>query len=128
VVKINEKTRNILTKAAYWLFLLFMVYLIYEIIRHLLGGSLGFEELMVGLLITNIGYSFYLRGSLSKVEKNVADSIHKLERKMVEHLNRLERKMDQQSNSLEKRLTEQTNKIEHKLGEHVGWYRGIDGK
>ncbi|MFH1072296.1 MAG: hypothetical protein V1743_02605 [Nanoarchaeota archaeon] len=128
MVKINEKTRNILAKTAYWLFLLFMVYLIYEIVRYLLGGSLGFEELMVGLLITNIGYSFYLRGALGKVEKNVDSSIHKVEKRMIEQMNRLEKRMAEQNSNLERRLTEHITRIERGFGEHAGWHRGVDGK
>jgi hypothetical protein len=46
--------------------LLFAVYLIFEIIRKLLGGSLGFEEIIIGLLIANIGYSFHINSKLSE--------------------------------------------------------------
>lgn len=53
-------------KAVYWAILLFAVYLIFEIIRKLLGGSLGFEEIIIGLLIANIGYSFHINSKLSE--------------------------------------------------------------
>jgi hypothetical protein len=53
-------------KAVYWMVLLFAVYLIFEIIRKLLGGSLGFEEIIIGLLIANIGYSFHINSKLSE--------------------------------------------------------------
>ena len=50
----------------YWIFVLFLIYLIIELIRRLLGGSLEFEELMVGLLIANLGYAFHINSKLSK--------------------------------------------------------------
>ena len=42
------------------------VYLIFELLRKLFGGSLGFEELVIGLLIANLGYSFYINAQLSE--------------------------------------------------------------
>lgn len=42
-----------------------MAYLVFEIIRKILGGSWGFEELVVGLLLANLGYSFYINSKLS---------------------------------------------------------------
>ncbi len=64
------KRLNIMDKLSqrilYWLLILFMIYLIIELIRKLLGGSLGFEELVIGLLIANLGYSFYINSKLSE--------------------------------------------------------------
>ena len=54
--------RNII----YWILILFLVYLIIEIIRKIAGGSLTFEELVVGLLIANLGYSFHINSKLSE--------------------------------------------------------------
>ncbi len=53
-------------KIGYWTLIAFIVYLAYQILRKVLGGSLGFEELVVGLLIANLGYSFYLNSLLSE--------------------------------------------------------------
>ena len=53
-------------KIFYWLLVLFIIYLAYEILRKVFGGSLGFEELAIGLLIANLGYSFYLSSLMSK--------------------------------------------------------------
>ena len=55
-----------LEKVLYWLLILFIIYLIIELIRKLLGGSLGFEELVIGLLIANLGYSFYINSKFSE--------------------------------------------------------------
>lgn len=66
---------NKYTKIAYWILILFVVYLIYEIIRKLLGGSLGFEELVIGLLIANLGYSFYLKESIMNIDSKVSGHI-----------------------------------------------------
>lgn len=48
-----------------WILVLFIVYLIVEVTRNILGGSLGFEELVIGLLIANLGYSFHINSKLS---------------------------------------------------------------
>lgn len=49
-----------------WALALFVIYLIFELIRKMLGGSLGFEELVIGLLIANLGYTFNISNRLSK--------------------------------------------------------------
>jgi predicted membrane channel-forming protein YqfA (hemolysin III family) len=59
----------------YIIFFTFLLYLIFELIRNLLGGSLGFEELVIGLLIANIGYSFYLRESINKIDSKISRHI-----------------------------------------------------
>ena len=53
-------------KILYWLLIIFMIYLIIELIRRIFGGSLGFEELVIGLLIANLGYSFYINSKISE--------------------------------------------------------------
>lgn len=59
-------SKSTIKKIAYWVFVAFLVYIAIELVRRLLGGSLGFEELVVGLLITNLGYSFYINSKLSE--------------------------------------------------------------
>jgi len=49
-----------------WLLTIFIMYLIIELLRKIFGGSLGFEELVIGLLIANLGYSFYINSKLSR--------------------------------------------------------------
>ena len=46
-------------KVLYWVFVIFLVYLIFELIRKVLGGSLGFEELVI-ISSFVIGYSSFL--------------------------------------------------------------------
>ncbi len=70
-----NKTYELLTKLAYWLFIVFLAYLAFELTRKILGGSLGFEELAIGLLITNLGFSFYLKGAISKVDSKISSHI-----------------------------------------------------
>jgi len=53
-------------KILYWILILFMTYLIIELIRKILGGSLSIEELIIGLMIANLGYSFYINTKLSE--------------------------------------------------------------
>ncbi len=55
-----------LQKLLYWIFLLFLIYLVFELARKLLGGSLGFEELAIGLLVANLGYSYHINTKLSE--------------------------------------------------------------
>ena len=61
----------------YWLLVLFIVYLIIEIVRKIFWGSLGFEELKIGLLIANIGYSFYLRESINRIDSKISGHAQK---------------------------------------------------
>lgn len=51
-------------KAFEWILTLFVVYLIYEVVRKIAGGSLGYEEIMIGLLVANLGYTFHMNAIL----------------------------------------------------------------
>jgi len=53
-------------KLFYWLLGLFVVFLIIVLLQKILGGSLGFEEITIGLLIANLGYSCYINSKLSE--------------------------------------------------------------
>lgn len=53
-------------KILQWVLVLFTTYLAFEIVKKMLGGSLGFEELVIGLLVANIGFSFHLHSKLSE--------------------------------------------------------------
>lgn len=77
MVKINAK--KILIKILYWIFFAFLAYLIFELARKILGGSLGFEEIVIGLLVANLGYSFYLTHYIN-------NSISRLDSKMSGHI------------------------------------------
>jgi len=50
----------------FWLLGIFVVYLIYEILRKILGGSLATDAIVIGLLAANLGYSFYINSKLSE--------------------------------------------------------------
>ena len=54
---------------------LFVIYLTVEIIRKILGGSLGFEELVIGLLVTNLGYSFGLHAKFSSLNAKLSEHL-----------------------------------------------------
>jgi len=64
-----------LGKILYWIFVIFLAYLIFELIRKILGGSLGFEELVVGLLIANLGYIIGLHNKISKVDSKLSEHL-----------------------------------------------------
>lgn len=53
-------------KIFYWLLGIFVIFLIIVLLEKILGGSLGFEEIVIGLLIANLGYSFYINSKLSE--------------------------------------------------------------
>lgn len=55
----------VLVRVVYLLYILFLIYLIIELVRRIFGGSLGFEELVIGLLIANLGYSYHINAKLS---------------------------------------------------------------
>ena len=63
---------EILRKIIYGLFSLFLLYLAYELLRKVLGGSLVFETLMIGLLLANLGYSFSIKESLNRIDSKVS--------------------------------------------------------
>lgn len=65
MVKIKKTAENPLTIIIYVIFFIFLVYLAFELIRMIFGGSLGFEGLVIGLLIANLGYTFYLTGKIN---------------------------------------------------------------
>jgi len=68
VVKVNERIINILK----WIFLAFIIYIIYELTRKILGGSLGFEALAIALLVANLGYSFSILKSINKLDSKIS--------------------------------------------------------
>ena len=75
VVKVKKEVKDIIKKFLYWIFFFFLIYLIFELLRNLFGGSLGFEELVIGLLIANLGYSFYLRETINKIDSKISGHI-----------------------------------------------------
>jgi len=75
VVKIIKKRLDLLKQIAIWLFLMLMIYIIFELLRKLTGGSLSFETLVIGLLIANLGYSFYIKESINKLDSKISKHI-----------------------------------------------------
>lgn len=78
----NKTLQNIL----YGFFILFIFYVIFELLRKVLGGSWGFEELVIALLVANIGYSFYLKESLGRHALGLQSAITKIDSKVESHL------------------------------------------
>ncbi len=66
------RSYSLFQKVLYGLLILFLIYIALELLRKILGGSLGFEELVIGLLIANLGYSFYLKEAINKVDTKVS--------------------------------------------------------
>lgn len=73
MVKIKtKKIKKIFGKVIYWAFFAFLVYLIFELIRIIFGGSLGFEEAMISLLVVNLGYTFYNTNLIRRVDSKLS--------------------------------------------------------
>ncbi|MEK6951426.1 MAG: hypothetical protein AABX29_00255 [Nanoarchaeota archaeon] len=64
-----------LEKLLYWLLGLFVVFLIIAILQKILGGSLGFEEIVVGLLIADLGYVMGLHSRISNLNAKLSEHI-----------------------------------------------------
>ncbi|MBU1204216.1 MAG: hypothetical protein KKG60_04075 [Nanoarchaeota archaeon] len=62
-------------KIIYLVLIAFVIYLIIEVIRKLIGGSLGTEELVLGLLIANLGYSFSINYRISDLNSKVSEHL-----------------------------------------------------
>jgi ABC-type methionine transport system permease subunit len=75
VVNFNKYSREVMRKTLYVVFFIFLLYLIFELARKILGGSLGFEELVIGLLVANLGYSFYIKEALGKIDSKISGHI-----------------------------------------------------
>jgi hypothetical protein len=54
-----------------WSLILFTAYLAFELIRKILGGSLTDNEVIVGLLIANVGFTFHMHGKIEKFGANL---------------------------------------------------------
>ncbi|MBI2672381.1 hypothetical protein HYX16_05590 [Candidatus Woesearchaeota archaeon] len=59
----------------YWVLVIFTVYIIIEIIRKIFGGSLGFEELVIALLIANLGHTFFLHSKIAIMNSKLSEHI-----------------------------------------------------
>lgn len=72
MVKVKRKNKELLTKVFYWILFLFLLYIIVQLLLKIFGGSLGFEELVIGLLIANLGYSFYLSRCIGSLNSKIS--------------------------------------------------------
>ncbi len=118
------KIKKIIEKVIYWGFVLFVGYLIYEIIKKIFGGSMGYEQVMVALLVTNITFSFYLARSLSKTEARLVARINEVENKLSKRINEVENKLSERISGVESKLSGQINKLNTRFSEHLGWHKG----
>ena len=56
-------------------YIAFLLYLLFELVRKLLGGSLAYEELMIALTIAHIGYSMKLGEKINRIDKKLSAHI-----------------------------------------------------
>lgn len=73
-------------KIFYWLLILFAIYLIFEIVKKIVGGSLALESLIIGLLLLNIGFSFKLTRDINNVEHKLRKEINNVKNELSEHI------------------------------------------
>ncbi|MBW2991219.1 hypothetical protein KY348_05965 [Candidatus Woesearchaeota archaeon] len=86
MVRIKNKTKDIIFKVFRALFLVFLIYLIFELIRHIFGGSLGFEETLTALLVANLTFTFYLTLNMKDSFSKVNSKISGLDSKISGHI------------------------------------------
>ena len=55
-----------LNRVGWFTFVMILLFIVYELVRKIVCGSWNFEELVLGLLIANLGYSFYINSKLSE--------------------------------------------------------------
>lgn len=58
-----------------WFLILFTIYIIFEVIRKIMGGSLGFEELTITLLVANLGFTCALNKRFSDIATKLSDHL-----------------------------------------------------
>ena len=75
-----------ISKIFYWIFVIFLIYIIIELIRKILGGSLGFEELVSVLLVANLGYTFYIHSKILQINLSTNAKISEINSKLSEHI------------------------------------------
>lgn len=51
---------------------LFVIYLIIEIVRKIFGGSLDYEDLVIGLLVANLSYVIALHIKVSDINAKLS--------------------------------------------------------
>lgn len=77
---------KILNKILYWAFVIFVIYIIYQIILKIIGGSWQLDGIIMVLLSANIGYTFYLIKQISNVDLKLTKHISELDSKLSEHI------------------------------------------
>lgn len=73
-------------KVLYGLLIIFIFYVIFELVRKIVGGSWGFEELTIALLVANLGYTFHLKESIGKQALQFQNGVASIEAKIENHL------------------------------------------
>ena len=75
-----------LNKILYWALVIFITYLIIEILRKIFGGSWGFEEILSSLVLANLGYTFYMNSEIHHRFSEVNSRISEVNAKFSEHI------------------------------------------
>ncbi len=70
----------------YWLLVVYIIFMIIQIMRKIFGGSWGVEELITGLVIGNITYTMALHKTIMKMNSEVLSKIALMDSKLSEHM------------------------------------------
>ena len=62
-------------KLLYWIFAIFLIYLIVELLRKIFGGGLGFEELVIALLVGDLVFSFQISLQISEISSKLSEHL-----------------------------------------------------
>ena len=69
------ETKEFLSRVLYWALVAFVVLVIIQVMRKIIGGSWATEAVIITLLVANIGYSFALKSSLAKIESKLSEHL-----------------------------------------------------
>ncbi|MFH1591609.1 MAG: hypothetical protein ABIC95_06825 [archaeon] len=58
--------KNDLIKILTWTLIVYILFVVYQILRALFGGSWSTESIIIALVIANLGYTFLLTNKLEK--------------------------------------------------------------
>jgi len=89
VVRIKKKTEELLEQIAIFLLIIFGIFILYQILRVLLGGSWQVDDIILALLIFNLGAIFtigLMTATLKSNHKNLSNKFNSLANDFKQHL------------------------------------------
>ena len=73
------KLKTLFARILYWSFVLFIIYIIFELIRKIFGGSLTVDSLIISLMTIILGVLFRMNNTINK-------NLNKVDTKITRHI------------------------------------------